>query len=351
MAHLGCDLVALGPGDDLRYLCGWSPVADERLFLLLVSADRHALVVPRLNADAAAARISGPTFAYEDAEDPVSALGRALASLAILPGCVAVSDDLRADHLLALQQQLPSSSFTVASRLLAPLRARKDPSEVEWLRRAARVADAGVAAALQACKPGASEVQVAEAARAAMVASGAEAVAFVLVASGPNTALPHHESGPRLLQAGEPVLVDVGARVGGYCSDVTRMAFLGQPSRRFVQVAEVVEQALQEALRAAQPGAAAADVDRAARRVIEDAGFGPYFSHRTGHGLGLSVHEPPSVHAQNAQELQEGMVFTVEPGVYLPGEFGVRLEEAVVLGPSGPQILSGLPRQVVVLAP
>lgn len=350
MARLGCDLVALGPGDDLRYLCGWSPVADERLFLLLVATDRHALVVPRLNADAAAT-VPGPRFVYDDAEGPASALRQALASLGTVPGCVAVSDDLRADHLLALQQQLPGSSFDVASRLLAPLRACKDPSELEWLRRAARVADAGVVAALEACRPGVSEIQVAEAARAAMVASGAETVAFVLVASGPNTALPHHHSGPRLLQAGEPVLVDVGARVGGYCSDVTRMASLGQPSSRFVQVVEVVERALQEALRAARPGSTAADVDRAARRVIEDAGFGPYFSHRTGHGLGLSVHEPPSVHAQNAQQLEAGMVFTVEPGVYLPGEFGVRLEEAVILGPAGPQILSGVPRQVTVLTP
>ncbi|MER3461207.1 MAG: peptidase M24, partial [candidate division GAL15 bacterium] len=132
-------------------------------------------------------------------------------------------------------------------------------------------------------------------------------------------------------------------------SDVTRVAFLGKVPDRFRQVAEVVERAVRAALEAARPGAPASHVDRAAREVVEGAGYGPQFPHRTGHGLGLSVHEPPWIHASNPELLEEGMVFTVEPGVYLPGEFGVRLEEAVVLEPSGPQILSGLARDPVAL--
>ncbi len=349
MAAAGCELVALGPGDDFRYVCGWSPLADERLCLLLVTPDGQAVVSPRLNLESVQQSIAVSVFAYGDADDPGSALLDALAFLGGPPQCVAVSDDLRADHLLLIQSRLPHARYCLASALLAPLRARKDPFEVEALRRAARVADEGVQAAFRACRVGTSEGEVAEAARRAMAAAGADEVPFVLVASGPNSALPHHRPGGRRLQPGEPILVDLGARVEGYCSDVTRVGFLGEPTQRFWEVWQVVDRALQAALAAAQPGVPASHVDRAARQVIEAAGYGAHFLHRTGHGLGLSVHEPPSLHGTNSEILEVGMAFTVEPGIYLPGDFGIRLEEAVILGPSGPEVLSRLPRQVVTL--
>lgn len=346
MEEAGCGLVILGPGDDFRYLAGWSPLADERLCLLLVGPHTQAVVAPELSLDEVRRNLGVPAFPYRDAELPDLALRQALGYTGGRVQHVAVSDDLRADHLLLLQQHLHDAHFTVASRLVWDLRARKDPEEVGALRRAAQVADVGVRAALEACRPGATELEVAEAARAAMARSGAESVPFALVASGPNTALPHHQSTARKLRPGEPVLVDLGARVAGYCSDVTRMAFLGEPPEPYRKVHALVETALRAALDAARPGVPSRDVDRAARRVIEAAGYGPYFVHRTGHGLGLSVHEPPSLHGGNPQILEEGMVFTVEPGVYLPGEFGVRLEEAVVLGPAGPEVLSQLPLEV-----
>lgn len=349
MEEAGYDLAVLGPGEDFRYLAGWTPMADERLCLLLVGRDREAVVAPQLNVEALRQFVSAPTFPYGDADHPGQALEDALRYLREAPRVTAVSDDLRADHLLLLQRHLSSSRWGLASQLISPLRACKDPAELEALRRAAAVADHGVSAGLSACRLGATELEVAEAARAAVAALGAEAVPFVVVASGPHTALPHHQPSRRRIQPGEPVLVDLGARVDGYCSDLTRMAFLGEPPARYHAVHGVVERALQAALEAARPGVPAAEVDRAARTVIEAAGYGPYFVHRTGHGLGLSVHEAPSVHAANPQALQEGMVFTLEPGVYLPGEFGVRLEEAVVLRASGPEVLSRLPRQVAVL--
>lgn len=350
MASAGCELVALGPGDDFRYLCGWSPLADERLCLLLVSQDRQALVAPAVSARALQDRVGLPTFAYRDEDGPDRKLQEALRFVGGPFRHVAVSDDLRADHLLAVQRQLAGARYGLASELVAPVRARKDAAELDALRRAARVADAGVRAAFEACRPGAREVDVAREARSALLASGAEAAPFVLVASGPNSADPHHEPGQRELRWGEPVLVDVVARVDGYCSDVTRMAFVGDVPPHFAEVVAVVERALRAALAAAAPGVPASSVDRAAREVIEAAGYGEHFVHRTGHGLGLSVHEPPFVHAANHQLLEAGMVFTVEPGVYLPGEFGVRLEEVVVLGPQGAEVLSQLPRDLVVLA-
>ncbi|MER3456971.1 MAG: hypothetical protein C4304_08870 [candidate division GAL15 bacterium] len=228
MAQVGCDLVVLGPGDDFRYLCGWSPLADERLCVLLVACEAAVVVAPRLNLHALQENLSEPILAYGDGESPQPVLNRALGFLRGPWQQVAVSDDLRADHFLLLQQLLPDTRYLLASWLLAPLRARKDPGEVLALRQAARLADLGVRAAFQACRPGASELEVAEAARAAMAASGAEEVPFVLVASGPNSALPHHEPGTRQLRRGEPVLVDWHGTLSRSDQAVPR----GQPGRR-----------------------------------------------------------------------------------------------------------------------
>jgi Xaa-Pro aminopeptidase len=290
------------------------------------------------------AQLGLPLFPYADPEGPTRAVREATRTLGRVR-TVAVADDLRADHLLLLQDLLPDARFTLASSLLAPLRMRKDPDEVEALRRSAAAADAGVLAAIRACRPGVSEREVAEAAGEAMRRAGAEEVLFTLVASGPNSAFPHHRSSDRALQPGEPVLLDLGGRMGGYCSDITRMAFLGPPPENCREVQRIVEEAVQAALETIRPGVPAAEVDRAARRVITEVGYGDRFVHRTGHGLGLSPHEPPSVTEANPMPLEEGMVFTVEPGIYLPGAFGVRLEEAVVVRPHGPEILSRLPRE------
>ncbi|GBD29958.1 putative peptidase [bacterium HR32] len=344
--ELGVHLPVLSPGDDLRYLAGWSPLRDERFFALLVAPDGLALVSPELAAETASRRVGAEVYPYADAQGPRPALRAALARLGPLPQRVAVCDDLRADHLLLLQEHLRQATFQLVSALTAPLRARKDLQELEAMRRSQAAADAAVLAAWTAARPGVSELEVAEAAAAAARQAGAESVPFALVASGPNTADPHHEPNRRRLRPEEALLVDVGARWDGYCSDVTRVGFLGQPVGRYLEVHGVVERALRAALDAVRPGVPACRVDRAAREVITAAGYGPYFVHRTGHGLGLSPHEPPSVHGEERALLEEGMVITVEPGVYLPGEFGVRLEEAVVVLDSGPEILSRLPRDV-----
>jgi Xaa-Pro aminopeptidase len=343
MEEQGTDLVVLPPGEDFLYLTGRLPLRDERACFLMISMDRALLLVPRLQVGELA-QLGLPLFPYADPEGPTRAVWEATRTLGRVR-TVAVADDLRADHLLLLQDLLPDARFTLASSLLAPLRMRKDPDEVEALRRSAAAADAGVLAAIRACRPGVSEREVAEAAGEAMRRAGAEEVLFTLVASGPNSAFPHHRSSDRALQPGEPVLLDLGGRMGGYCSDITRMAFLGPPPENCREVQRIVEEAVQAALETIRPGVPAAEVDRAARRVITEVGYGDRFVHRTGHGLGLSPHEPPSVTEANPMPLEEGMVFTVEPGIYLPGAFGVRLEEAVVVRPHGPEILSRLPRE------
>ncbi len=343
MAALDTDLVVLPPGEDFLYLLGRSPLRDERACLLWISLNRALLVAPHLLAEELAP-LGLPVLPYSDAEGPVGAVREAVRAVGRVR-TVAVGDDLRADHFLLLQELLPEARFTLASRLLAPLRMRKGPEELDALRRSAAAADAGVAAAFQACRAGVSERTVAEAAAEAMRRAGMEEVLFTLVASGPNSAFPHHRTSDRVLQPGEPVLVDLGGRAGGYCSDITRMAFLGEPPTRYREVHGIVEEAVEAALEAVRPGVPVGEVDRAARQVIARAGYGGRFVHRTGHGLGLSPHEPPSVTEPDPTPLEEGMVFTVEPGIYLPGAFGVRLEEAVVVHRSGPEILSRLGRK------
>jgi Xaa-Pro aminopeptidase len=226
---------------------------------------------------------------------------------------------------------------------------RKEAPEVEALRASAATADAAMSAAIAACVAGARELDVAEAAAAAFRRAGADEVSFTSVASGPNSAFPHHHSGGRELRSGDAVSIDLGGRLAGYASDITRVVHVGEPSERYLLVHDTVEQAVLAALAAARPGATGADVDGAARAVIDAAGFRAYFVHRTGHGLGLSGHEPPSIMAGEQRRMEPGMVFSIEPGIYLPGEFGIRLEEIVVATDGGCEILSSLSREIAVV--
>ena len=349
MARGGIDLLAIPPGDDLRYLAGFSTVADERPCYLFITADAALFLVPELNAQQASAHIHDPTMTYGDSEGPANALTAGRQRLGARRR-IGAGDTMRADALLLLQQQWRDAQFVPASIVLAPLRMRKSSEEIEALRRAAATADAAVQAAWRACRPGVTEADIAAAVDAGFRAAGATEVRSAIVGSGPNSAFPHHHTGTRRTQAGEPVLFDLGSRVDGYCSDITRMALLGEPSARYQQLHRAVEEAVQKALAVVRPGVPIKDVDLAARRTIEEAGYGPNFVHRTGHGIGLSEHEPPSVTHANNLPLEEGMAFSVEPGIYLPGEFGVRLEEIVVVTARGADVLSRLPRDLKVIS-
>jgi len=344
------DLLAVAPGDDLRYLCGYSPHADERPCYLMLNAGAAAFVVPSLNAAQAARHISVPTLVYTDADGPAAALAGAKQALGgASPARLAVGDTMRADFVLTLAGVFPDAQLVLGSEVLAYLRMRKSPEEIEALRRSARHADQAIRDAWAACRVGATEQEIADAAAAAFRRSGSQAVLFTGVASGPNGAFPHHSPSGRRLAAGDAVTLDLGGLLDGYASDITRMACLGAPSARYQEVHRTVEAAVQAALRAVRPGAPLKDVDLAARGVIERAGLGEYFTHRVGHGLGISGHELPSVTHLNEMRIDAGFVFSVEPGIYIPGELGVRLEEIVYVGPDGAHVLSQLPRDVHVV--
>lgn len=344
----GVGLLALPPGEDLFYLLGYTPHPDERPCYLFLTPEEALFLVPELNAAEAALHVPFPTITYADAQGPRAALGEAHRRLGA-PPVVAVGDTMRADALLLLQELWPQARFIPGARVMAPLRMIKSEQEIAALQRAAAAADAAVEAVFASARPGVREVELRRVAEDAFYAAGAQEVASNIIAVGANSAFPHHATSTAAARAGEPVLADLSSRVDGYMCDITRMAVLGPPSARYREIHALVEEAVRAALEAIRPGVPVRQVDLAARRVIERAGYGDRFTHRTGHGIGISVHEAPSITHTNEQPLEAGMAFSVEPGIYLPGEFGVRLEEIVVVTVRGPRILSRLPRDVRVL--
>ncbi len=343
------DLIAIAPTDNMRYLAGYVSHPDERLCLLLVSADRAAVVVPRLNSEGWETHSNLPLYTWEDHEGPRGALTAALSGLGLTSvRKLAVDGEMRADFLLPLIEASGAVETVPLAALNAPLRLRKSPAEVAALQRAAEQADRAMKAAVDACRPGVTEAQVAWVAEEAFRLDGAEQVCFTLIASGPNGAVPHHHSGDRAMQHGDAIVIDIGASLNGYKSDITRDVFLGEPPDEFLAAYEAVLRANEHARAAVRPGTSASAVDRAARGTLEAAGYGQFFIHRTGHGLGLSVHEPPWIMAGDDSPLEEGMVFSIEPGVYLPGRFGVRIEDIVVVTDTGARTLTGFDHRLVV---
>ncbi len=352
MAAVGAQLLAVAPTDSLRYLLGFAPHADERACLLLVSAGAAVAVMPSVNAEEAAAEVPGlELIRWSDENGPDTALVTALERTGATGSItVAVDPEMRADHLLLLQAALPGATMIDATKVIGPLRARKDADELAALQLASDVADMAMLAAFDAIAPGVSEFSVAEAV-AQVFGAHASPVQFAIVAGGPNGAFPHHHTGARPLQSGDAVVIDIGGRRENYVSDITRMAFVGELSERYREVHAIVEAAVLAALAASRPGATCGDVDAAARQMITDAGYGEYFVHRTGHGLGLSGHEPPWVMQGSDVELVPGMVHSIEPGIYLPGEFGIRLEEIVHVTDDGCARFSALTRDVRAINP
>ncbi len=346
----GLAAVLVAPSPDYRYLTGYEPPPLERLTLLVVrTAADPVLLVPALEAPLARASPVGEAVevvSWRDGEDPYAAAAR------LLPreGTFAVGDRTWAAHLLGLQAAIPGARFVRAGPILAPLRAVKDPDEVELLGRAARGADEAFRRLVAGRLEGRSEDEVAGELADLLLAVGHDSVAFTIVASGPNGASPHHEPAGRAIRAGDAVVLDFGGRVGGYCSDITRTVAVGRPPAGFPEVYEVVREAQEAAFRAVRPGVPAEEVDRAARGVIEAAGYGDRFIHRTGHGIGLEEHEEPYIVAGNAEPLRVGHCFSIEPGIYLPGEFGVRIEDIVTVTPEGAQRLNHAPRELLTVA-
>ncbi|WP_114577554.1 Xaa-Pro peptidase family protein [Saliphagus sp. LR7] len=356
--RLAADALVLSPGPNLTYLTGFAESPSERhLFLIVPREGEPAFVAPRMYAAELAETPVADRRLYGDGEEPTALVESVLADsgLAGGPTRLLVEDRMWARFTEDLRS-LPGIRIDgLASAIVEPLRIRKDEAELAALRRAGRVADR-VASEIRERGEGVvgtTERDLAREVDRLLVEEGGLEPAFgTVVAAGENGARPHHGPGDREIRAGEPVVMDFGAFVGWdgpsgpqYPGDQTRtVAFGGEPTPDYRNVHEVVARAQEAAVERVEPGVAASDVDRAARDVIEEAGYGDAFVHRTGHGVGLEVHEPPYIAAGNDRRLEEGMVFSVEPGIYLEGEFGVRIEDLVVVTDEGCERLNDSPR-------
>ena len=348
MAEMGVDLVALGPGSHMQWLAGFHPHPDERLCLMLVGKTAETFVMPILNANGARERTDIGFCTWSDDEGPAKALAAALAEIdAAGAKSVVIDETMRADFALTLLDALPGARPVFTADTIGALRMRKDEVEYQLLKASAGIADRAELKAAASAKPGMTEAELAAIIRDHFASEGA-VPEFWIVGSGPNGAFPHHETGNRKIENGDAIVVDIGARRDGYPSDITRMILVGDKPEGYDEIHAIVEQAVQAALKAAKPGVRARDVDKAARDVITAAGYGEFFTHRTGHGMGVDGHEPPYVTATSDVVLEEGMVFSIEPGIYLPGRFGIRLEDIVILRKDGPEIFSDLPRTALV---
>ena len=351
MVASGVDLVAIGPTANMRYLLGFMPLALKRLCVLLISCKATRLIAAKLNAVELEARTGMEAIPWTDDDGPYPTVVKELKALGVPQGGVLAADDtMYAEALLLLQEAVKPRKSVAAGLLVDTLRICKTETEIEALARAAAQADRALKVGADACRPGVTEREVANKIATFFLQDGAEGVDFTIIASGPNGAFPHHHPGDRRLQTGDTVVIDIGATLNSYKSDISRMVYLGEPPAEVYAIYQAVLEANQCAHQAAIAGVHARTVDRAARDSLERAGYASYFIHRTGHGLGLEIHETPWITAVSDTLLEPGMVFSIEPGVYLPGKLGIRIEDIVVVAKDKCRCLTGLDHELIINA-
>ncbi len=340
MAESDFDLMALFPSWNMFYLSGFYDEPGERMLLFILPREKDPIfLAPELYEQQI--KQSSPfsdVRIWKDSDDPMDLLKRTAMDFKLGEANVLVDDSMWAMFLLMLRKAFKKAEFFLASEVMVPLRRRKSQDEIHYLEEAGAIADEAFEKIIRLNISGMTELELATALEEAMKKGGAEKIGFeTLVASGTNSALPHYRAGKRKIEPGDVVILDYGCRVHGYCSDITRTIVCKEASEEIEALYKVVEKAQSEAVKAIRPGLRAEEIDRVARGEISKAGYGERFIHRTGHGIGLDVHEEPYITEGNNLELEEGMAFSVEPGIYLPGRFGIRIEDIVVVTKSGAQ--------------
>jgi Xaa-Pro aminopeptidase len=363
LASRSAAALLIGVGSDLRYLTGHLAHPMERLTLLVLPAiGDAAIVVPRLESMAAAASAAGAAgfvdiVPWDETDDPYGIVAARVggAGAADHAGRLLVDSSLWAMHLLSLQRALPGRPFGLATEVTRDLRIVKAPDEIETLRAAAHAADRALDRIAHGRLVGRTEADVSHEIGELLVEEGHQFAAFAIVASGPNAASPHHHATQRVIRAGEPIVLDIGGTLDGYCSDMTRTIWVtggdpaNGPDEQFRTIHELVRRANADSTATVRPGVACEQLDEVARRVIREAGYGDAFIHRLGHGIGMDGHEDPYLVADSPDVLAPGMAFSIEPGIYLQNRYGVRIEDIVVCGESGPDVLNEAPRELLVV--
>ena len=346
MAAEQVEVMLLSVGADLPYFTGYQAMPLERLTMLVMPLDAEpTLVVPLLEAP----RVEPGPFRlrpWGETEDPVAIVGEMCNGVE----AIVIGDQTWSVFLLGLQAQLARAQFSSATPITRALRSKKDSLEIEYLRRAGAGVDRVVARLATEQFSGRTEREMARVVTQMTLDEDHDQALFWIVASGPNSASPHHEPTDRIIQHGDLVVVDFGGKHRGYSSDCTRTFVVGSPSSEQSEVHRVVHQAQQAATDAVVPGISAEEVDQVARRTIVEAGYGDFFIHRTGHGIGLEGHEHPYLVEGNSEKLEPGMCFSIEPGVYLEGRFGVRIEDIVTVTEDGVESLNRGDRSLVTVA-
>lgn len=351
MRRQGVDALLVGASTDLRWLTSYEALPLERLTLLVLPADGHpALIVPALEeprARASRAAEVASIHTWQETDDPFALVRQVTEELDLSPAATfGAQDQLWSSFLLRLQATFPDAAWSIGSEVLREVRQVKTPDEVAALQAAGAAIDAVHARVPELLRIGRTEREVGRDITE-LINGNHDHMEFVIVASGPNGASPHHETADRVLQLGDTVVVDIGGTLDGYCSDMTRNYVIGASPEGYDEMHAVLERSQEAGVAAGVAGALAQDVDRAARRVLVDAGWGEYFTHRTGHGIGVDVHEHPYMVEGNTDVLEVGMAFSVEPGVYIPGRWGARIEDIVVVGEDGPVRCNQLPHAAV----
>jgi Xaa-Pro dipeptidase len=352
LSQAGLDGVALNPGPTFAYLTSVSFHLMERPVVLLVAPGRRpVLVLPEFE-KLKVELFPYPVEPFYYSENPAewdAVFRKAVSSLSLDGRKIGVEPrQMRLLEFRHVRAGAPEAEYPDASEALASLRLRKDEAEVEAMRRAVKTAQDALKATIPVLKIGATEREIAAELNVQLLKHGSQSeLPFSpIVSTGPNSANPHASPSDRKIQAGDLLVIDWGARVDGYISDLTRTFAVGDVEPEFRKIAETVLAANAAGRLAGRPGVPCANIDKASRRVIEQAGYGPYFTHRTGHGIGMEDHEDPYMRGDNMQMLYPGMAYTVEPGIYLPGRGGVRIEDNVVVTKDGAEVLSDMPRDL-----
>ncbi len=347
-AAKGIDLTLISPSSDMTYLCGYAHKPSDRPTLLVISEARDPFIVaPLLEAQKVRAKTQGlfEVMAWDETQDP---FGLTRDTLRTRISSMAVAEQMWAGDLLRLKTHFEDAHVMSAQPLIAPLRMRKSEEELDLLRKAGCAADKAYDMLCQFKLSGMSEKEVQQELMHLLMQAGTPE-AFCLVATGENTSSPHHEVSDRIVHERDAVWVDFGGKCEGYNADCTRTLHVGSPQSEYVRVYDIVRRAQETTVLSIRPGMTCQEVDRIARSIIQDAGYGASFIHRTGHGLGLDVHEHPYIVEGNHQVLEPGMVFSVEPGIYITGSFGVRIEDIVAVTNDGVEVLNNSTHDMLIL--
>jgi Xaa-Pro aminopeptidase len=351
-AERGIDALLITPSEDYAYLLGYRAPAMERLTCLVVPADGEpALVLPRLEEPLARHELDGleheiDILPWDETDDPIQ-LVRGLVGGALR---VAVQDQMWARFALRLRAALDPAELVAAGPTMSGLRRIKSPEEIDLLRAAAQAADRAMLAIVAEPLADRVESEVSRRIRELLIQAGHDDAGFAIVASGPNSASPHHSAGTRRIDAGDAIVLDIGGTRSGYTSDTSRTAFIGDPPADFLALFEVLRDAQAAACAAVRPGITGAELDAVAREIITEAGYGDAFLHRTGHGIGLETHEEPYIVASNDEPLVEGNVFSIEPGIYIRDTWGARIEDIVACTADGGERLNTTSTELYVVA-